>query len=715
MKAGKGRSVAVQSSASRSLKTGWRVTLAALALCGVTALAYSNSFQAGFALDNKTLLLHDERIREATPRNLALIFQHTYWWPYGESGLYRPVTTLSYLFNYATLGNGDRPAGYHWINLALHLGNVLLCYAVARRLIRHFWPAFFVAALWALHPVSTEAVTNIAGRPDLLAAMAVLSGFLIYLKSREAGGTGQARRPIPLGWLAALSVVTIVGVLSKESAVTLPGVVLLYELVWWRGRQRLPLLEWLAILLPLLATWRLRAAVLSGAGAVEFPFWDNPLTRAGFWTARLTAVKIMPRYLWLTVWPQKLSCDYSYRQISLARGSIEDCLAWLVMAAAVAAMAVLFRRNRVAFFFAGFAFVAFLPTANLLFPIGTIMAERFLYLPSVGLIACLVLALYGAGRSARRAAPIVLCLMAAGFCMRTWARNLDWHDDLTMAAAAVQTSPDSFKTHYLLAQALYESDPSHSQLDREINEAEASLAILDTLPDSLNYAAPYQWGGECYLLKGDLLRGTPESPWQAGSAPVAQRPASKERPHGRSVLPESEYAYRRSLQILLRCVSINKGRPAAGLYQALSTAYLRLADTQKALEAAAYASQLDPLKSEPYRQVAEVLVAAGRAEEAAVKLVEGVILTGDSSLGDELLGLYRSGLDPKGCATVSGSGGPALNPGCDTVRRHFCAAAAETMRVDLQIARPAHAVETRNAAVQRFNCPAGPLNEILRK
>ena len=66
------------------------------ALAALTVLAYSNSFASGFILDNKGLLL-DPRIREATADNLALIFQHTYWWPSGEAGLYRPLTTLSCL------------------------------------------------------------------------------------------------------------------------------------------------------------------------------------------------------------------------------------------------------------------------------------------------------------------------------------------------------------------------------------------------------------------------------------------------------------------------------------------------------------------------------------------------------------------------------------------------------------------------------------------
>ena len=78
---------------------------------------YSNAFGAGFALDNRQLILRDPRVHAFTRENLSLILNHTYWWPYGESGLYRPLTTFTYLFNYAVLGNADRPAGYHWFNL----------------------------------------------------------------------------------------------------------------------------------------------------------------------------------------------------------------------------------------------------------------------------------------------------------------------------------------------------------------------------------------------------------------------------------------------------------------------------------------------------------------------------------------------------------------------------------------------------------------------
>ena len=67
------------------------------ALCAMVLAAYSNSFHGGFVLDCNQLLLHDPRIQQVTPQNFDLILHRTYWWPYGESGLYRPLATLSYL------------------------------------------------------------------------------------------------------------------------------------------------------------------------------------------------------------------------------------------------------------------------------------------------------------------------------------------------------------------------------------------------------------------------------------------------------------------------------------------------------------------------------------------------------------------------------------------------------------------------------------------
>src|SRR5215471_14212355 len=238
-----------------------RPKLAMIALCLLVAAVYANGFANGIAGDIRGLL-DDPRVHDATAENVGLIFTHTYWWPYGESGLYRPFTTLSYLFNYAILGNGASTGGYHAVNLLLHCANVLLVFTLARRLTRDARLSLFLAAVWAVQPVLTESVTNLAGRPDLLAALCVLSGFLFYLEKR---------------WIA-LAAVTLIGAFSKESAVVLVGIVVLYELCF--GNPRKLLWPLVAMLIPIQVMLFARSAALYAVPPVEFPFWDNPIVGA---------------------------------------------------------------------------------------------------------------------------------------------------------------------------------------------------------------------------------------------------------------------------------------------------------------------------------------------------------------------------------------------------------------------------------------------------
>ena len=130
---------------------------------------------------------------------------------------------------------------------------------------------------------------------------------------------------------------------------------------------------------------------------------ENPLVSAGFWTARLTAVKVVGKFLGLFLWPARLSADYSYNAVPLFgwlanRDDVKALIALAVLlgAALLALMlAVRWRRTgKPLLFFLVFFFVTLSPTSNLVFLIGSIMAERFLYLPSVGLAGCMVVAIH---------------------------------------------------------------------------------------------------------------------------------------------------------------------------------------------------------------------------------------------------------------------------------------------------------------------------------
>ncbi len=649
--------------------------LAFPALVLLTWLAFSNSFATGFALDNNMLILRDTRIQQATVDNVNLILRHTYWWPNGESGLYRPLTTLSFMWNYAVLGNGSRPAGYHWVNFGLHAANVLMVFALALVLLagsaRRFPLACVIAGLWAVHPVLTESVTNIAGRADLLAGAAVLAGFLFYLKNAASAGW----RRIP--WLLGLSLATLVGVFSKESAVVLPAIIVLYELLC-RGRGKA--FPWVsaaaglaAMAAPIaLMLWQ-RSIVLAAAPPAEFPFVDNPIGGAGFWIGRLTALKVLAHYLAAAFFPLHLSADYSYSQISLASGSIGDWVAWLAVAAAAAALVVLYRRNRTACFFACFAFLNLLPASNLLFPIGTIMAERLLYLPLIGLLAAAVMAAdeaAGRFRIPGTALAAAACVIAGLFAVRAWTRNLDWTNDLSMAKASVLTSPNSFKTHRLLAVMLDENDPNHAHIDQVLAELDRGIAILGKLPDRLDLPATWKLEAAFRLAKGDMLAGDQARAQYQIAARNALRSIAIQ------AASLADYDQRHSIQLPVP-------KDAAEGYRILASAYLRLHRPADAMDPAVEARKIDPANPEPYTQIADAWLAQQRGDDAAITLAEGMFAARDSGLRADLLKLYRAGLDTKGCAVVPGPRGPALNPNCEMVHRHLCAGAVRAGRQDL--------------------------------
>lgn len=434
----------------------WRL----LALWALLLIAYSNSFQSGLVFDNASIIGRDPRIRQATAQNIASIFSGSYRFSNPSVGLYRPLTTLSYLLNYAVLGNGPEPAGYHWINLALHASNVTLAYALAIALFSEIAPAFALAAIWGLHPLLTESVTNIVGRADLLAAFGVLAGLLCYLKAASA----ESRfRP---AWWMALMAAQAIGIFSKESAIVLPALMLSYDFIWTkRSTWRALVPAYVATLLPLAAFFYMRAQLQMH---MSIPYADNPLVGAGFWASRLTAVKVLGEFLRLFLWPSPLSADYSFNAVPLfgQASKWEDVKALLALTVCVALVLLMVRlavrarrQEKPALFFLSFFFIAILPTSNLILLIGSIMAERFLYLPSIGLAGAVAAALYAfyrrLGQNPRaRLVWAAVGLVSIAFAARTYARNLDWKDELTLWSSAVDAAPGSAKAHYNLAKAL---------------------------------------------------------------------------------------------------------------------------------------------------------------------------------------------------------------------------------------------------------------------
>ncbi|MBS1854957.1 MAG: DUF1736 domain-containing protein [Acidobacteria bacterium] len=487
------------------------------ALWGAALAAYSNSFQGALVFDAQGLILEDARLAAPTAANVKRIFTEDYWSTGTRSGLYRPLVKLTYM------ATGTSPALNHWVNFLLHAINLTLVYLLGLVLMRRSDLAFLWAAVWALHPVLTESVTNVVGRPDLLAGFAVLAGLLCHIRRQRA----------------ALAVVALIGVFSKESAVVLLAAMVLYDIAW---RNRDPV-SYACVAAPLaLFAWA-RMHVFHGLSPASIPFTDNPIVAAGFVSGLLTAIKVIGRYLLLLLWPSTLSCDYSYNEVPLAGWDDFGALASLAVIAAAAVWTLRNRRRRpLAFLLVGLFFAGLLPTANLLFPIGTIMAERFLYVPAIGFAGCAVLA---AGEKWGRWVLAAACVLLA---VRTWARNEDWRDNQSLWASAAAAAPDSYKAHMSAAGGL--------PLAGAAREMDRALAIVDPLPDARNVATVYVNAGGLFRDMGD-----------------AARP------------PEREKLYRKSLATLERGERIQNASGSVRwfqLYQELGAVWLRLGDFDRA-------------------------------------------------------------------------------------------------------------------------------------
>jgi tetratricopeptide (TPR) repeat protein len=737
---------------------GWAAHLGVVALLGALVLfAFVNTLRnTEFALDNKFIILEDPRLRDTKRDNVKLVFTQDYWYPKAVSGLYRPLTTLSYMFNYAVLHSADKAASYHLLNLVLHWLNAVLIYFFVLVLMDKLWPALLTALLFALHPIVTESVTNIVGRADLFAMAAVLGAFLCYAKSTVSRSWRR------LVWLLGMLVVTTLGVFCKESAVVVLPLMVLYDFTF-RVTHRvknwaLNLLAngwsffikgYIAVLPAVAAMFLVRRAVFGKLRPPELPFVDNPLIDLSWLEARLTAIKVVGRYFLLLLWPRQLSCDYSYNQIPLVQFPLSGWEDWKAIAVlglilVVLTVAVLsYRRHKATFFFVMFFFLTFLPSSNLVpnptfglslrdntsWCIGSIMAERFMYLPSIAYAGLVVIVTYAFCRKlvarldisawAQRVwlqalARGFLCVLAVAFAARTFFRNYDWDDDVRLWTKAAIVCPDSFKSHKSLAYALYEKDPEGKNIDRIIEEGEKAAQVTDRAQIVFLHLGAY------YRIKGDLLsqRGTDGS-----------------------FIPTSQSApfYQKSIETLRRAVPLDhafnddnrakelkRGRkpediPDIGnheIYWNLGHSCMRIGQYDNAREAYRYMRHLSPTNPDACISLASVSIAQNKLDEAAVYLLQTLLLDNNRQEAlRTLINVYRQ-IDREGTALVFSPGTqsqPRLNADSTLVRNHLCAAYVGLVQVFVETKQYELAQTTRQNALKAYNCPPDPFDQAIAK
>lgn len=424
----------------------WRLLLLVVLLA---AGSYANAVGNGWAYD-------DEPIIRDNPVVTGPLWKEAVAGPYWSAGdlsrLYRPVTLTALAAQWSVFGN--RPQAFHAVSVILHA----LVSVLVTLLLFGLVPPVAAAvggALFATHPVHVEAVANVVGQAELLAAAAYLSACLLYLWGRNAGAGARSVR------LLAIAVLYAVGLGAKEIAVTLPAMLLALELAvppgspgaarerapWRRAldglRREAPLhLVLGAILLAYLGA---RLAILGSVQGEEAPAAFAGLGAGG---RILTALSLWPTYLRLLLFPLDLAADYAPAVLLPATDLRGDVLLGAAVLAGLVALAVGgWRRAPGAALAAAWLGVAILPVSHLVIPAGTVLGERTLYLPSVALSVAAAVALgwVWARHPARRLVAGALAAVAiTAFTVRSALRNPSWLNTYTVMNTLALEHPESW-------------------------------------------------------------------------------------------------------------------------------------------------------------------------------------------------------------------------------------------------------------------------------
>lgn len=402
-----------------------------------TVLVYSNALSAPFVLDDVGVITDNPTILSLTP--LSRVFSG----PIQSSTAGRPLINLSFALNYAV--GGFDPRGYHAVNLVLHILAGLTLFGVVRRTLANVSQrsdlsflskssdlfAFSCALIWMLHPLQTEMIDYVTQRTESAMGLAYLFTLYAFIRGVTSNRPGV--------WYGLAIASCWLGALCKESIVTVPMMVLLYDGVFCAGDFREPFRRRAGLYIALAGSWLIVALVAGGARSHSAGFSSG----VSPWAYLLNQAPILVRYLKLTVWPSDPVFDYGLPQtITFARALPSGLLILSLLVATIA----LWFFNRPAAFLATWFFVTLAPTSSFV-PIATeVGAERRMYLALAAMVVAAVFALVKIAGD-RRAIATVVATLTLVLALVTFHRNADYYDLTALWRQVIDRYPHA-RAHY---------------------------------------------------------------------------------------------------------------------------------------------------------------------------------------------------------------------------------------------------------------------------
>lgn len=439
-----------------------RNAVVVMALCALVFASYFNSLFNPFMWDDKQMILHNEGLRQGAA-SVVNAFSPSKWAgrtdDAGFISFFRPMHTLLSVFDYEVWGLN--PFGFHLSNTLVHLFNTVFLFFLAVKLTSERAASFAAAAVFAVHPVHTESVTFISARVDLLAAAFMMPSFYFYLKAGKNILSWRYLVSLGLFWLA---------LLSKEMAVMLPVLLSVYSWIYEERGGRV------AKAVPFFVV--LGAYIAYRVFGLEV-FVAQHQMRADVVTLASTAAAAAFDYIRLLVIPYPLKAYYTLTWYG--PGSLKALAGFAVLIIAALLFILFYMKGRkTAAYGLAWTFISLAPVMN----IGALgefsIAERYLYIPSIGfsILAGLCFARFAEGSFARPAAiGLVVVVFVLG--AMTVKRNMLWSNDLDFYTEMVRVAPTSAAAHGNLAHAYY----NQGDIGKAIGEMEAASSLVPGNPD----------------------------------------------------------------------------------------------------------------------------------------------------------------------------------------------------------------------------------------
>lgn len=457
--------------------TRW-LSIGCITLWGV--VIYSNTLRVPFVFDDLVYIQDNPILREPLNFVRIIAFAPSRW-----------IAFFTFALNYY-VGHWTT-IGYHLVNLAIHVGAAICCYNLVlmtlktprlkNRPVKHKSALALLAALIFLsHPVQTEAVTYVWQRVESLAALFYLLSLALYVKYRlhsEASTLLDSSSSYVLSCVFAYACA-----MTKETAVTLPAVIIVYEVMFFEdfskraGQVMLRSLPFLLLLIVVPVFAHMSPIVTKNL------LYESP--PAGIYV--LTQTRVIATYLRLLLWPVGQNLDYDF---PLSESFLEpDVMGSVLLIVLLAAIAILVRRSHplIALGIIWF-FVTLSPTSSVV-SLPDVIFEHRLYLPLVGFAFVLTGIILVSGKRAKivTAAVIAAILLLS---TATYRRNTIWQNELTLWQDTVAKSPHKARPRANLAISYINIE----EYDRALTELAHAISLK---PD---YAAAHENAGVAYFHK----------------------------------------------------------------------------------------------------------------------------------------------------------------------------------------------------------------------